>query len=244
MIRPRLLPGQLLGVGGTAGSVHRAQNSYEIVLGPVGRCPHEPTHTIVVFDNSGSVTGGNDVIGNRFTEAELAFEAVARRCRCGREMASCISFDSPTGLDAMGIPLRGGLAKIKHGLAVPRDAAGSSVLGPSLDIAQRLTKQYPTHQTVLVVLSDFELFDPDVAKTLDEFRTFPGDVHAVVLRSTPPQELVDDDRVSVTAVTYDSPPGSVANAVLAGLTMHRRPARQSRQVRAIAVASRSAGRSS
>jgi len=69
----------------------------EIVLGYAGRCPLEPTHLILNFDNSGSVgsAGGNDPIGNRFVEARLAIEAVSRRCRCDRELVSIVHFVGP-----------------------------------------------------------------------------------------------------------------------------------------------------
>ena len=93
----RLHPSHLLGA--PAWSVPGRVSVHRFVLGNVGRCPHVPTHTILVFDDSGSVVGGNDPIGNRFIEARLALEAVASRCRCGDELVSVLHFDTPGSAD-------------------------------------------------------------------------------------------------------------------------------------------------
>src|SRR4051794_18672522 len=98
MMRSSLLASQLL----ASPHVHRAPGQPEqrvgIALGHPGRCPAMPTHLSLLFDDSGSITspGGNDPIGNRFAEARLAIDAVARRCRCRQELVSVIHFDVPT----------------------------------------------------------------------------------------------------------------------------------------------------
>lgn len=228
MIRSTLLRGELLasrvlafpGGGRHAGS--------DIVLGHPGRCPLEPTHLILSFDNSGSVgsAGGNDPIGSRFVEARLAIEAVSRRCRCDRELVSILHFDCPTSGDVPPTPLnRHGSRQIERGLGIPPDGAGASLLGPSLKEAYRLAERLRDHQHVLCVLSDFQFFDGDLARVLDDFSAFPGVVHAVVLRANPPSRLLDDDRIQVTLADYSDPPGAVAHAVFGAATTHRRQRR-------------------
>lgn len=188
-----------------------------------GRCPHQPTHTIFLFDNSGSVCGGHDPIGRRFDEAAAAIERVGRACRCRAELVSVLHFDTPTSRDVVAARLgRRGRAQIINGLAVPTDGAGSSELGPSLERAYDLSDRHPKHLSVLVACTDFELLDDDPIETLGRFSGFPGIVHAVVLRAKPPQDLVDDDRVTVSQIGHDAAVGAVASAVFDALTSTRR----------------------
>lgn len=215
-----LLPSHVLGDPGD----RLPAAASRIALGAVGRCPHHPTLTVSVFDNSGSVSGvfGNDPIARRFDEARLAIQAVGRRCRCDHERVSIIHFDTPTCRDVPPTRLnRNGWRRIEHGLATPADGAGSSILRPSLQAAYRLAEQHADHNAVLVVLSDFELFDPNIADLYADLAAFPGTVHAVALRATPPRVLRDDDRVTVTHINHDDEAGAVAQAVLAALTTHR-----------------------
>lgn len=225
MIRSTLLRSGLLASGPLAQPSRAKQPGSDIVLGHAGRCPAEPTHLILVFDNSGSVgsAGGNDPLSNRFAEARLAIEAVSRRCRCDRELVSVLHFDCPTSGDVPPTQInRQHWRQIERGLAIPPDGAGASLLGPSLKEAYRLAAQFPDHQHVLCVLSDFQLFDSDLAKVIDDFSAFPGEPHAVVLRATSPSPLLDDAAVEVTSVDYTDPPGAVARAVFGAATTHRR----------------------
>jgi hypothetical protein len=225
MIRSQLLPSNLLNLhrpgspgGGASGS------GAQIVLGNPGRCPHEPTLVTFLFDNSGSVSSGNDPIGNRYVEAKLAVGAIARRCRCGHELCAVIHFDVPTSSDVPPTTLdRNGLATIERGLTIPTDGGGISMLRPSLKRAYQIAAQYPDHHHTLVIASDFEVFDNDLPTLLDEVCAYPGgNVHAVVLRADPPAALLDDDRVTVTRIGYGEAPGAVAKALFAGLIARRR----------------------
>lgn len=230
MAAPTVLPGAALGpsilgqgrgaFGGRAGDDGRF---LKIKLPSPGRCSGKATHTIMLFDNSGSVTGGNDPIGRRFEEAMVAVERVGRRCRCGKELVSVVHFDCPTSNDVHGARLdRRGRIDIERGLALPRDGAGSSEMGPALKRAYKLIRTHPNHTPILVAFTDFELLDRNVEATLTKYRTFPGIVHATVLNSSPPECLIEDDRVTVTQINNDSPTGSVAKAVFAALTSCRR----------------------
>ncbi len=193
-------------------------------LGPVGKCPEVPVLLITTADNSGSVVGvgGNDACGNRFQEMRLAIEAVAKRCKCGDELVAMLNFDSPNSGDVPPTPLRNGVAGLERGLEIPRDGSGCSLLGPSLSKARQIADRYPDHHVVFIALSDFQLFDGDVAGVLRAFTDFPGQPHAVVLRSAVPQALVDDLRVIVTPVNPSDPAGTVARAVFTALTATRR----------------------
>lgn len=191
-----------------------------ITVGKPGRCPEQPVLTICLFDNSGSVTGGNDPVGQRFLETYLAITRVGARCRCGKDLAATLHFDTPTSGDLKPTPItKAHHAAIQRSLAIPPDGAGASLLGPSLTAAQQLSDRYRrTHRVVLVVLSDFLLFDDYLAELI----AFPGDVQAVALHEPPLPQLVDAPTVTVTQVGHGSPPGTVARAIFTALT-HTRP---------------------
>lgn len=194
----------------------------QITVGMPGRCSKEPTLLIELFDNSGSITGGNDPIGQRFGEAYIAISRVGARCRCGRDLVATYHFDTPTSGDLPPTPITPEHHQdIQRSLAVPADGAGASLLGASLTAARELVGCYPKHRAVLVVHTDFELFDD----YLGDLIAFPGDVHAVVLRSTPPPILVEAPNVIVTRVDHNSQPGTLARAVFNALTATRRGAK-------------------
>ncbi len=206
----------------TSGRTRTNQPKVSYQLGNPGRPSLEPTITIVITDDSGSVIGpaGADPVSNRYEEASRAFRAIGRRG--GRhELGAVLHFDTPTSGDIGPTPLtRGGLERLRSGLHVPRDAAGTSYLGPSLNAAAALANRYTSHEATLVILSDFELFDDDIAQVLDDLAEFPGGVHAVVLGGTAMNGVLHD-RIRVTTANYDDAPGTVARAVFGGLTARR-----------------------
>jgi hypothetical protein len=55
---------------------------------------------------------------------------------------------------------------------------------------------------------------------LSDLVGFPGAVHAVVLGRRLPAGVLDQ-RITVTHIDRDSPPGAVARALFAGLVTHR-----------------------
>ncbi|WP_432948233.1 hypothetical protein ACQPXM_13160 [Kribbella sp. CA-253562] len=219
-IRPvHLLAAELRWTSGTI-TTNRAKLSYQV--GHPGRPSPDPTITIVITDDSGSVIGpaGADPVSNRYEEAWRAFRAIGRG-GARHELGAVLHFDTPTSRDVPPTPLtRAGLQQLRSGLRFPRDSAGTSCLAPSLEAATELTDQYPTHAATLIVLSDFELFDDNAAQVLDDLANFPGSVHAVTLGGTRMDGILGD-RIRVTPVTYDDPPGTVARAVFGGLTARR-----------------------
>ncbi len=210
-------------LGGTPAPNAHMSTGGRIRLGSPGQCPKAPTLTITISDDSGSLYGpaGNDPLSNRYAEAMQAIRAVAKRCTCGDCQAAVIHFDTPTSGCVEPTPFtRAGLRQLQSGLAVPVDAAGTSLLGPSLGKAEALAAASPDHQSVLVILTDWQLFDDDLPDLLTRLARFQGLVYAVALRNEPPHGLLDP-AIHVVTVKATSPPGSLARAIFAGLTTHR-----------------------
>lgn len=218
-----LLPGQLLGAPGeqSGGDVRTGRRGY--ALGSPGWPSKEPTLFMAIFDNSGSVVAptGTDPLSNRFEEVAHAFSVVARR-GARHELGAVVHFDTPSSGEVGPVPItKYGMVKLRRGLRPPPDGRGSSALLPSVRRAIELAEAYPEHKVTLVVLSDFQLLDPVPAQALAELAAFPGDVHAVVLGGRLPDGVLAD-RITVTPVRTDDPPGAVARALFASLTTHRR----------------------
>lgn len=194
-------------------------------LGHPGRCPGHSSLTICLFDDSGSVAApaGADPVSNRYREATLAFELLARRCRCRRCQAAVVHFDLVGGCPPTRL-VRRVPRPLLEALAVPPQAAGTSFLGPGLAAVARLIEAAgEVRDFSLVVFSDFELFDADVDRLLGDLAHFPGGVRAVVLGGR--RDLVFDSSVQVTRLTSQSAPGATARALLRSLTAGRPGAR-------------------
>ena len=207
----------------------KPQKQATIDLGWPGFCPRQPRLVLPVFDDSGSVSlpGGGDPVGNRYEEAQLAFEALQEWCTCGKCLGGVLHFDTPRG-DVDPGKLRSPTFQqhLTRGLRVPRFAAGSSVLGPSLTRAEEIAASFPKHEVRLVVLTDWQLFDTD--NVLDRLRSFPGAVLAIGLNTEPPI-ATDDDNIVGLRVGHNDPPGAVARALFGELTVGRRGRRSTRK---------------
>jgi hypothetical protein len=212
-------------VRGPAVTRQHAGQEPHLQLGDPGHCPGHPSLTICLFDDSGSVAGpvGTDPMSNRYQEAAAAFQALSRRCRCGRCWAAVIHFDLVGGCGPTSLARRAPRSLIQA-LAVPTEAAGVSLLGPGLAEAVRLVEgASDVRELALVVFSDFELFDPDLDRLLTDLAGFPGRVHAVILGGHVPAGL--DPAIQVTALTSADAPGATARALLRSLSVGRRGAR-------------------
>lgn len=185
-------------------------------------CSHAPAQTWFVLDGSGSLTahGGNDPLGRRFDEAELALRTLTK-CRCGQELAGIVHFDP--GKDDRGPialkPAGKSLSDLVEGLVVPDRGTGSR-LGPALDRVETLIAANPTHKANVVVLSDFELFDQNIASVLGRLAGL-GTGHAVVLNNAVPSSVVSTPGLNRTHIRFDSAPGEVAKAILDALCTRR-----------------------
>lgn len=202
------------------------QQRHQLVVGDPGRCPGHPTLTIAIFDDSGSVIApaGNDPVSNRYAEAKAAFNALARRCRCGRCMVAVLHFDLVGG--AGPLPLKRRVPRaVQRALAIPPDAAGCSLLAPSLAAVARMVENVPNVRSLaLVVFSDFQLFDDDPERVLSDLAGFPGEVHAVALGSSPDITGLDPG-ITLTRLTSSDAPGALGRALLRSLSHGRRGAR-------------------
>lgn len=193
-----------------------------LMVGDPGRCPGDASLTIAIFDDSGSVTGpaGSDPVSNRYAEARAAFDALARRCRCGQCQAAVLHFDLVGG--AGPLPLKRRVpGSLSQALTIPPDAVGCSLLGPSLAAAARIVDSATSVRNLsLIVFSDFQLFD-DLDRVLADMAGFPGEVHAVVLGANPDIGGLDSG-ITVTKLTANDPPGALGRALLRSLA-HGRP---------------------
>jgi hypothetical protein len=198
------------------------QKESAIELGWPGFCPRRPRLVLPVFDDSGSVSlpGGGDPVGNRYEEVQLAFEALQQWCSCGKCLAGVLHFDTPRGDVGPG-KLRSPTFQLHlaRGLRIPRFAAGSSTLGPSLTRAEEIAASFPKHEVRLVLLTDWQLFDTD--NVLERLRSFPGAVLAIGLNTDPPI-AADDDRIVGLRIGHDDKSGAVARALFGELTVGRR----------------------
>ncbi|QQQ75454.1 hypothetical protein IOD16_30855 [Saccharothrix sp. 6-C] len=220
VLRSTLCPAQLLGGVSSGDRIGLPEPAYQ--LGDAGQPAPYPTLLIAVSDDSGSVTssGGNDPVAARYKEMERAFVSVAQ-AGVAREFGAVVHFDVGGDADVAPVRLTGrGLRRLRRGLRTPQGGAGSSELGPSLRRAVGLADSYQGYKTTLVVLSDFELLDPDPRAILSDLAVFPGEVHAVVLGGQPHIALLDD-RIAVTTVRPGDAPGAVARALFASLVAHR-----------------------
>ena len=224
LLPSRLRPPALLGAGRgaptagipTSGSVAAPGAAFDLPVLPP--CRHEPVLLILLFDNSPSVVGTHDAAGDRFREASIALDHFRRRCQCRRELVAVRTLDQRTSADAGPVHLdRAGWPVVTAALAAPPElGSGTSRMRRALLATERLAHAHPHHRTVLVVFSDFELYDPFPGKILDRLGHFPGQVHALVLGADPPARLCAG-RVKVIRLTPLSPPGMVARAVVAAV---------------------------
>lgn len=163
-------------------------------------------------DPSGSVYGTNDVVGLRFEATLIAIEHLAAgNGRRGGWSLRMRSFDSSSPLDMPVTRLdRNGVADARERLLI-KPQGYSSELGPSLSA----TEADPHPRRLLVVHSDFELFDPDVDGVLDEL-IGSNAVHvlALVYRSQPPARLANT-RVEVRHIhPSTSEPADIARYIV------------------------------
>lgn len=148
--RGDLAPAVLVGTGGLGG-VRSSRTRLKIDLPSPGRCPDQPTLLILMFDDSGSMLGGNDSAGLRYEEAALAVQAVGKRCRCGAERVAVLHMDRPTAGDLSPTPIqRRNWADIDAALDVPADTDGASAMSATLKRAAELADQHRGSRIFLV----------------------------------------------------------------------------------------------
>lgn len=167
----------------------------------------------VIFDPSASVSGGNDVIGLRFELVSIALAHLASRTSAHRWQVGISTFDegSPNELALTRLD-RKGLEAARRAL-LSSTSGGSSVLGPSLRSAEANLYRFPGPR-LLVVLTDFELFDPNPHDVLVRLIDSSAQtVLAISLGNEPPDVLVRS-RVRTARVIATDPPEILAQHVV------------------------------
>lgn len=195
-------------------------------LGYSGICTGHKRLFVFAPDDSYSVVGfgGNDPLSRRYAETRLAIRTLVRACTCGRELAAVCHWDRsrfdvpPVGFDWHGV------VRLRDGLRLPDDAAGTSDLGPVLTRIQHLVRPWAWRgwDIHLIVLSDFELTDADEHGVFARFDQFAGrhQTTAVVSGGRVDPRLTDSP-ATVLPITAADPPGTLARAVFGVLKQGR-----------------------
>jgi hypothetical protein len=189
-----------------SGPVHAA-------LPRVPKCQHAETLTVIVSDESGSITSHTaptTALGNRHGEIRLALQRLGT-CSCANELVALTFFDQDPGSTHPRPLTRRGLGRLLADLdAGP--AGTSSNLHPTLDVVSNLADQYPSHDLSVIVLSDFLLTDQDAGKVIEDLGDLPvGGLHAISLRANPVD--LTGRMSSVDHITHDSAPGAITRAL-------------------------------
>lgn len=201
----------------------RGQRATKVALGEVGSCPDRPSLTVIIADDSASITAqtGHDPLAQRYSEAKRAIDHIGRSCNCRHEFVAIIHFDQPSPLDVPPQRLhRRGRLRLRSGLR-STGARGSSDLSPAFDKAERLATQFRSFSIGIVVMTDFLLTDRDPSEVLGRLVSFEGHVHAVALNAEPPQTLKNVPHVSISMITQNSEPGATARAIFESMTSNR-----------------------
>jgi hypothetical protein len=182
-------------------------------LPPAPRLPADALFE-VILDESASVRGGNDVVGLRHELLHIALTHLVTRKSPGTWHVQISTFDINSPLDLPRTRLDGiGLEIARRALCSP-SAGSCSILGPSLQRAEMRLAQF-VGPTLLVVLSDFELFDPDPDHSLANLaKASATETMAVSLNANPPAALIGSQVRTVRVCSGDQP-SSLARAVIA-----------------------------
>ncbi len=208
--------GPLRPFDGHSGSQTRVLSSADVRRGlPPPPAITGPAFVDILTDLSGSMWGGNDAKGLRHEVALIALEHLASR-RSTHWHTRITSFDQNSSLELPLTRLDTAGRRAAQKALLSASPGGSSNLGPCLRSVEAQASQMPR---LLVVLSDFELFDPDLPAVYDDLRTSSAThVLALVFSSSPPAELVATG-VEVHRITPSgNPPADVARLITAAAT--------------------------
>lgn len=168
-----------------------------------------PVDVLAVLDESGSVTGGNDVVGLRREILEIAIThlAVASPGMWSFRVVGFrpSSIDLDTNLD------RAGLKKATQVLLSPATGS-SSLLGPALHDAIARRSNRPT---LLVLATDFELFDANVDQLYTQYLSSSFEERlALGLGAPSPAQLNTDRSVAVSVQPGVDTPADVVQHII------------------------------
>lgn len=222
MRTPHLLASHVIPVPPVGDDTNPEEIEVTFDLGSPGTCSGRHKHFIFIGDDSMSVwgDGGNDPLSLRWPEARHALRTLSNVCQCKKETASVLHFD-PDPADVLAAPVnRDSQDRL---LAAMRPGFGGSELGPSLEIAYSLTRKrpwQPATDSTLIVMSDFELLDPDPEAVMRRMGEYPGRVVALVLGGSAPWNY---QALGIEAVhlTSKDTPGKLSRAVFTHLITDR-----------------------
>jgi hypothetical protein len=167
----------------------------------------------LIFDESWSVRGGNDTVGLRHELVLLALEhlGASRRSKLSARVAT---FDTPSVFEMPTTRLTWRGLKFAEQVLLRGSAGGSSILGPSIRRAEESAPHHQDLDRLLVVLSDFELFDPSPEASMQRVIDSSADqVLAISLNNEPPYMLAES-RVRTARVLASDSPADLANHVI------------------------------
>ena len=159
----------------------------------------------VVLDESASVWGGNDVLGLRREVLLIAVEHLSGLGLMSRWHLQIGTFDYQSVFDLPVTKLdRRGLRRAQEVL-LSASPGSSSILGPSLRRAEANAARFAGPR-LLIVLSDFELFDSNPMASLRAMiHSSATEVLAISLNGEPPTVLVDSRVRTVRLLPTDTP---------------------------------------
>jgi len=216
------VPGKWIDGSGTpiraAPRLHRRQLNRSEIRRRLRSAPKLGRDTLidVIFDESWSVRGGNDVVGLRHELILIALEHLSGNFqRRGKWSARISTFDMPSVFELPITSLTRRGLKVAEGVLLRGSPGGCSILGPSLRRAEESATRLTDHDRLLVVVSDFELFDQpspqsSLQRMIDSSAT---QVLAISLNNVPPDVLVDS-RVQTARVVAGDSLSDLANYVI------------------------------
>jgi len=175
--------------------------------------PPDDTLIYIVLDESWSVRGGNDIVGLRREILLITLEHLSAEGRMSRWHVQIATFDCPSVFDLPVTKLdRRGL-KLAQQVLLSASPGGSSILGPSLRRAEAGIGQFPGNR-LLVVLSDYELYDTDPQSSLAGLvNSAATEALAISLNNFPPA-MLSGSRVRTARIAPGDDPASLANHVI------------------------------
>ena len=166
-----------------------------------------------VLDQSASVEEINDVARRRHQILLIALAHLSARRSPGAWHVQISTFDATSPLDLPRTRLdRQGLDHARRALSTP-SSGGCSILGPALQRANTRLAAF-NGPSLLVVLSDFELFDPQPVVALAALaNNQASEAVAISLNREPPTVLLNS-RLTTVHVCSDDAPLVLARAIV------------------------------
>jgi hypothetical protein len=210
--RPHV-PGFDTGSSSAAPSAARASGSAPVAPPlpvAVPPCPPgiEPRLLLLVEDDSDSVAGDR----RRYPESRQFVEWISRSAYCHeQDRAAVIHFASTTTASGPFL-LRSEAGRISDALMGPDRGLGTGTeLSPAVEAAAELAERFPSHAATLVLNTDGDISDDDVA--FPRLAAFPGEIHVVAIGGPLPPTWGAVRTASDRVLTNSTQDGEVARGL-------------------------------